>query len=66
MSLTLNEFDFLAPSEAARLLGMSSKQVVRLLESGVLKGQRTPLGRLVDADSVRTEIDRRAETRASS
>jgi excisionase family DNA binding protein len=51
----------LALSEAARLLGLSSKTISRRVDSGELRGLRTPLGRLVEAESVLEEVARRKE-----
>jgi excisionase family DNA binding protein len=49
----------ITPSEAARLLGVSYKTINRRIDSGELRGIRTPLGRLVDADAVLGEVERR-------
>ena len=49
----------MAPSEAARLLGVSYKTVNRLFDSGDLRGIRTSLGRLLDEDAVLDEVERR-------
>jgi hypothetical protein len=39
--------DELSPSQAARLLGLSSKRVVQLCDARLLVHRRTPLGRLI-------------------
>lgn len=52
MAQAQTEERLVAPSEAARLLGLSRDTVVRLCESGQLAAQRTPLGRLIDRQAV--------------
>lgn len=44
--------EYLSPAQAARELGVTSKRVHQLLESGKLSGTRTVLGRVVTAASV--------------
>ena len=42
----------MSPSEAARALGLSKTYVLRLADMGVLSAERTPLGRLFNAEAV--------------
>jgi excisionase family DNA binding protein len=50
------------PTAAARILGLSARHVVRLLDNGRLDGFRTPLGRLITLDSVeRLAAERQCE-----
>lgn len=52
---------YLTPSQAARLLGLSSQRVRQLLDAGTLRAVRTPLGHLVERASVeRLVTERRA------
>jgi len=44
--------DYLAPSEAARSLGVSSIYVRKLMVQGKLRYIRTALGRLVEPESI--------------
>ena len=43
---------WLSPSEAGRRLGLSVAQVRNLADQGKLKCDKTPIGRLIDADDV--------------
>jgi hypothetical protein len=43
----VNVSDELSPSQAARLLGVSSKRVAQLCDAGALAHRRTTLGRLI-------------------
>jgi excisionase family DNA binding protein len=51
--------EYLAPSEAARRLGLSRERVHQLIEEGRLSAVRTPLGRIVPAADVEAEVRRR-------
>lgn len=57
--MTLGPASF-TPSEAAAVLGKSSRTVIRWFDNGRLEGVRTPLGRLIDPESVRAERERHA------
>jgi excisionase family DNA binding protein len=51
--------DWVAPSEAARRLGVSVVRVRQWADQGRLSAIRTPLGRLIEAESVeRLSMDR--------
>jgi excisionase family DNA binding protein len=39
--------DYLTPSQAAAVLGISSKRIQMICDTGELKCVRTPLGRLI-------------------
>lgn len=58
MVKTLEE-NWLTPVEAARVIGISTRQVCKLVDTGKLEGIRTPLGRLIRRESA----ERRAEER---
>ena len=45
---------WLSPSEAARKLGVSAQSIRLWSDAGMLKVVKTPLGRLVDAESAET------------
>ena len=47
---------WMSPSEAARALGLSSERIRQLTNEGKLAAERTPLGRLIDAEAVRARI----------
>lgn len=58
--------EYLSPSEAARALDLSASRVRQLLDAGTLRGQVSPLGRLIERTSVeelRAERAARAATR---
>lgn len=44
--------EWLAPSEAARILGVSIRTLHNMADSGKLVAQRTPIGRLISSESV--------------
>ena len=52
---------WLSPSEAARLLHISSQRVRELADQGRLRAQRTALGRLIDRGDVERLAAERAE-----
>ena len=52
---------WITPSQAARLLGVSAQWVRVLADQGTIRSERTPLGRLLDVQSV----DDLARTRAA-
>jgi len=56
----------MAPSEAARALGVSSATVRLWLAEGKLTGEMTALGRLIDAASVARLAAKRAERAATA
>ena len=60
MAENLELSSFLAPSEAARRLGVSVEQVRAWMKSERIRSIRTPLGRIIPVD----EIDRIAAERA--
>lgn len=49
----------MSPSAAARALGLSKTYVLRLADEGILPCERTPLGRLLDAEGVRRYAEQR-------
>lgn len=53
------EEKWLRPVDAARRLGVSATRIQQLVDKGVLIGQRTVLGRMVDSRSVADEAARR-------
>ena len=61
-----SEQKWMRPAEAARQLGLSSTRIQQLVDKGVLAGQRTVLGRMVDARSVAVEAARRQAEAASN
>lgn len=46
------EKEWISPGQAARRLGVGQTRIHKLLHDGRIRFQQTPLGRLVDADSV--------------
>ncbi len=52
---------YLAPAEAARVLGVSGARVRQMVAEGKLPALMTPLGRLLPAGAVEDEARRRAE-----
>lgn len=59
----------LTTAQVARQLGLSQQQVIRLARAGVLKHERTPLGRLYDpkgVEKVRVEREAARSTRSGS
>jgi hypothetical protein len=42
----------LTPAQAGRRLDLTPKRIHQLFDQGLLAGERTPLGRLIDASSV--------------
>jgi hypothetical protein len=50
----------LSPAQAARVLDLTPNRIRQLCDSGVLKVTRTPLGRLLDAESVNALAAERA------
>lgn len=44
--------EFISPSRAANLLGVSKQTIINYLKAGKLKGERGPLGRVVSLSSV--------------
>ena len=57
---------WLSPAQAGRVLGVTSQRVQDLVDSGRLVGVRTPLGRLVDPQSVERLVAERAARVAST
>ena len=55
---------WLTPAETARRLNVTPQWVVRLADSGQIRSERTPLGRLLDIDSVEEFAERRQRQRA--
>lgn len=55
--------DQLTPAAAARLLGLSTLRVRQLIDAGILRGERTVLGRIITRTSVEAELRRRAALR---
>jgi excisionase family DNA binding protein len=51
---------YVTPSKAANLLGVSKNTVVNWLDSGKLEGQRTVLGRTVKLSSIEKVLKERA------
>ena len=54
---------YLAPSEAARRVGVSEARIRQLADAGRLAGLRTPLGRLLLAEAVEAFARERAARR---
>jgi excisionase family DNA binding protein len=50
--LFVNPADFVSPTTPARMLGVSKRHVLRLIQQDELAAVMTPLGRLVDRGSV--------------
>ena len=44
--------DYLSPSQAGRLIGVSARRIVQLCDAGRLPYTRTPLGRLLPRAAV--------------
>ena len=53
---------YIAPSEAARRLGVSRQRVVLLAQAGQLASAQTPRGWLIDPDTVARLVTRRHDT----
>lgn len=49
---TVTQAEYLAPSQAGRILEVSSTTVIRWARAGKLRSVRTPLGRLIESKSV--------------
>jgi hypothetical protein len=56
----------LSPAQAAHILGVTPQRVQALVDEGQLVGFRTPLGRLVERESVHALAARRAAAAATS
>ena len=54
--------EWLTPAQAARLLGVTPQRVRQLADAGSLTCTRTPLGRLLDPDSVAAALAERTPT----
>jgi hypothetical protein len=52
--------DRITTREAGRRVNLSTERIRQLFDTGTLKGERTPLGRLVSLDSVEELIRSRA------
>ncbi|TAK32623.1 MAG: DNA-binding protein [Chloroflexota bacterium] len=52
---------WLTPAQAGTWLGVSAQRIRQLLDEGRLQGIRTPLGRLIDPESVETLARQRKE-----
>lgn len=50
--MTTEAPEWLSPTEAANLLGISSNRVRQLADAGKLVAERSPLGRLISRASV--------------
>jgi hypothetical protein len=50
---------WLTPLQASRRSGLSTDRIRDLADAGAIKSQRTPLGRLVDRDSLEAFVRRR-------
>jgi excisionase family DNA binding protein len=58
--------DYLTPAEAGRALGLTSMRVRQLVAEGRLAAIRTPLGRLIERQSVEALRRKRAAGRAGA
>ena len=56
---TIDVEALLSPSEAARLLGISSERVLQMAKSGQLPSFRTGLGHLIRPEDVAVEAEAR-------
>ena len=52
--MTVGASKWLSPAQATRELGVTPQRVRQLMNEGHLRHERTPIGRLVDADAVET------------
>lgn len=64
MVTVLEDTRWLTPTQAARILGVSRLRVRQLMNDGKLEYTRTPLGRLVDAQSVEARRELRVAVAA--
>lgn len=62
---TLGLGDLLSPAQAARILEVTPLRVRQLMAEGKLNYVRTPIGRLVDPDSLQNLRRERAEKAAA-
>ena len=51
--------EWLTPAQAGRMIGVTAQRVRQMADAGQLTCKRTPLGRLLDADSVERLRDKR-------
>jgi Helix-turn-helix domain len=58
--------EYVSPSQAARILGLSSSRVVQLEREGRLVAFGTPIGRLFAKAEIQAFAERRAERQKSA
>jgi hypothetical protein len=61
MAIASDPVEWLTPLQAARRAGLSPDRIRDLVDSGRLRGQRTPLGRLIDP----ADVERLARARGA-
>jgi excisionase family DNA binding protein len=61
MTMNLTVTEVVGPSSAARMLGISSRHVIRLIEAGKLAATKTEIGRLIP----RADVERLAAERST-
>ena len=66
MTATLDTDRWLTPAQAARQAGVVPQRIRQLVDSGQIRSHRTPLGRLIDPDSLAEYTQRRRRPAATN